>query len=289
MILSEVLAAQSLPCVLSCPYKNTRFQKNLQDLHVAGFTLARRWTARAWAPLAGWVCGVMMRSRAATRAPGLTTRFAARCFDRAAVPTSRRWLTAAQDRAPVATPGGASHGSRGSAAAPTVSLWQGEAEWQLRGEEAPVLRVPAQSTVHRVGLSVRQMILPRGFPRSVSPGYEGYTGWLAVGLFAHSFTVMVSTNALLSGFFAEMSAASWLMKDLLPPLLAGTLATRIRTLEANPKKWLGAACFANSLLGVAEFLIPHLLPLVRSLVITPRTCSASPSSSHLTCCLRSAN
>ena len=235
--------------------------KNLQDLHVAGFTLARRWTARAWAPLADWVCGVMMmRACAATRAPGLTTRFAARCFDRAALPTSRRWLTAAQDRAPVATPGGASHGSRGSAAAPTVSLWQGEAEWQLRGEEAPVLRVPAQSTVHRVGLSVRQMILPRGFPRSVSPGYEGYTGWLAVGLFAHSFTVMVSTNALLSGFFAEMSAASWLMKDLLPPLLAGTLATRIRTLEANPKKWLGAACFANSLLGVAEFLIPHLLP-----------------------------
>ena len=28
MILSEVLAAQSLPCVLSCPYKNTRFQKS---------------------------------------------------------------------------------------------------------------------------------------------------------------------------------------------------------------------------------------------------------------------
>ena len=27
MILSEVLAAQSLPCVLSCPYKNTRFQE----------------------------------------------------------------------------------------------------------------------------------------------------------------------------------------------------------------------------------------------------------------------
>ena len=107
---------------------------------------------------------------------------------------------------------------------------------------------------------MRQMILPRGFPQSVSPGYEGYTGWLAAGLFAHSFTVMVSTNALLSGFFAEMSAASWLMKDLLPPLLAGTLASRIRTLEANPKKWLGAACFANSLFGVAEFLIPHLLP-----------------------------
>ena len=62
------------------------------------------------------------------------------------------------------------------------------------------------------------MILPRGFPQSVSPGYEGYTGWLAAlrvrltlplpltltltrytgwlaaGLFAHSFTVMVSTK-----------------------------------------------------------------------------------------------
>ena len=123
-----------------------------------------------------------------------------------------------------------------------------------------MFRAPSQSALHRLGLGVRQMVVPRGFPGSVSPGYEGYTGWLAVGLFAHSFTVMVSTNALLSGFFAEMSAASWLLKDLLPPLLAGTLASRIRTLEANPKKWLGAACFANSLLGMAEFLIPHLMP-----------------------------
>jgi hypothetical protein len=57
-----------------------------------------------------------------------------------------------------------------------------------------------------------------------------------------------------------MSAASWLMKDLLPPLVAGALASRILTLEANPKRWLGAACFSNSLLGGVEFLIPHLLP-----------------------------
>ena len=100
----------------------------------------------------------MLRACAARRAPSLTPRFAARCFDRAAVPTGHRWLTAGQDRAaPVATPGGASHGSRGSAAAPTVSLWQGDAEWQLRGEVAPVLRVPAQSTLHRLGLSVRRL------------------------------------------------------------------------------------------------------------------------------------
>jgi hypothetical protein len=109
---------------------------------------------------------------------------------------------------------------------------------------------------------MREMVLPRGYPASVSHGYAGYTGWLAAGLFAHSFMVMVSTNALLTGFFVEMSAASWLVKDLLPPLVAGTLATRIRTLEQNPKKWLGAACFANSLLGGAEFLIPHMLPQV---------------------------
>ena len=36
MILSEVLAAQSLPCVLSCPYKNTRFQ-NKGDLTICTF------------------------------------------------------------------------------------------------------------------------------------------------------------------------------------------------------------------------------------------------------------
>ena len=150
---------------------------------------------------------------------------------------------------------------------PPTSLRQGTSEWKLRPAAKPVLirggvlqgnatqQLRAKAEAH-----VREMVLPKGYPNSVSPGYAGYAGWLATGLFAHSFMVMVSTNALLSGFFAEMSAASWLMKDLLPPLVAGTLATRIRTLEQNPKKWLGAACFANSLLGCAEFLIPHLLP-----------------------------
>ena len=142
---------------------------------------------------------------------------------------------------------------------PAALLRQGHSEWQLRPAAAPVrirgcggAQDALQAWLRGHAKDVRLMILPRGYPRSVSPGYAGYTGWLAAGLFAHSFTVMVSTNALLSGFFAEMSAASWLMKDLIPPLLAGALATNIRTLEANPKKWLGAACFANSLLGCVE-------------------------------------
>ena len=161
-------------------------------------------------------------------------------------------------------------------------LRQGEAEWELKEtrprSQARKSRDACSSAAFAAGDSVlllrsrgeagftlplahaQQMLLPRGYPHSVAPGFGGYMGWLGAGLFAHSFTVMVSTNALLSGFFAEMSAASWLMKDLLPPLVAGALASRIRSLEANPKRWLGAACFANSLLGVTEFMIPHLLP-----------------------------
>ena len=143
------------------------------------------------------------------------------------------------------------------------SLKQGQFEWRLNKSTPPELQ---QNNGHLLGPlrrrtdAVQTMLLPRGYPHTVSQGYIGYTSWLAAGLFAHSFTVMVSTNALLSGFFAEMSAASWLTKDLLPPLVAGTLASRIRSLEANPKSWLGAACFANSLFVGAEFLIPHLLP-----------------------------
>ena len=154
---------------------------------------------------------------------------------------------------------------KGSRTSPPASLRQGESQWHLPVASAPVLSRSAQDRdwvehVRHATSDLQQMALPRGFPHTVATGYAGYTGWLAAGLFAHSFTVMVSSNALLSGFFAEMSAASWLAKDLLPPLLAGTLATRIRTLEVNPKKWFGAACFANSILGCAEFLIPHLLP-----------------------------
>ena len=146
-----------------------------------------------------------------------------------------------------------------------ASLRQGNTEWKLQPASVPVLHrngledgIPQQ--LYRRALDARHVVLPRGFPESVAPGYQGYTIWLATGLFAHSFTLMVSTNALLSGFFAEMSAASWLMKDLVPPLLAGSIASRITTLEANPKKWLTAACFANSVLGGVEFLVPHLLP-----------------------------
>ena len=138
----------------------------------------------------------------------------------------------------------AMRGSRRCASSGTVTstaLSQGDREWQLRPSAQPVLKRggaqdDALQLLRRRAYDAQQMVLPRGFPHSVAPGYAGYTGWLAAGLFAHSFTVMVSTNALLSGFFAEMSAASWLMKDLLPPLLAGTLASRIRTLEANPKR-----------------------------------------------------
>ena len=145
------------------------------------------------------------------------------------------------------------------------SLRQGQSEWRLDTSSPELRRDNDNDSVldqllRSRAVATHRMLLPRGYPDSVSPGYLGYTSWLAVGLFAHSFTVMVSTNALLSGFFAEMSAASWLMKDLLPPLVAGTLASRIRTLEANPKRWLGAACFTNSLLGCTEFLIPHVLP-----------------------------
>jgi hypothetical protein len=142
----------------------------------------------------------------------------------------------------------AAHHHRCMAAMPdraAQTLRQGHSEWRLGTPILPELKRDDDglaADLQRRVTEVPRMLLPRGYPHTVAPGYLGYTSWLAVGLFAHSLTVMVSTNALLSGFFAEMSAASWLMKDLLPPLVAGTLASRIRTLEANPKRWLGAAC-----------------------------------------------
>ena len=152
------------------------------------------------------------------------------------------------------------HQSSPTPSAAGLSIKQGQTEWHLDPTKSTLPELQHRDTLLKPADAVSTMLLPRGYPHTVSHGYVGYTSWLAAGLFAHSFTVMVSTNALLSGFFAEMSAASWLMKDLLPPLVAGTLASRIRTLEANPKRWLGAACFANSLFVATEFLIPHLLP-----------------------------
>lgn len=174
---------------------------------------------------------------------------------------------------------------------PQALLKQGGAEWLLGPSGAPVLASnPHGSFVQWLSSSAQEakhMVLPRGYPESAAPGYGGYTGWLAAGLFAHSFTVMVSTNALLSGFFAEMSAASWLMKDLLPPLVAGTLASRIHSLEASPH-----LVDLRARASPPPRRVSAHLPLRRTRRSGCRPpalrtrCSAAPSSSSRTCCPR---
>ena len=74
--------------------------------------------------------------------------------------------------------------------------------------------------------------------------------------------VMVSTNALLQGFFAELSAASWLVKDLLPPLLAGVVAGRITSGArdvATASAAAAAAAVAAAHIGAGERRQPALL------------------------------
>ena len=196
-----------------------------------------------------------------------------------------RWCASMPNRT-AANQSAPTHQSSPTPSSAVLSIKQGQTEWHLDPTKSTLPELQHRDTLLKPADVVSTMLLPRGYPHTVSHGYVGYTSWLAAGLFAHSFTVMVSTNALLSGFFAEMSAASWLMKDLLPPLLAGTLASRIHSLEASPHL-VDLRARASPPRRVSAHL--PLRRTRRSGCRPPalRTrCSAAPSSSSRTCCPR---
>ncbi|XP_055464851.1 RUS family member 1 isoform X2 [Psammomys obesus] len=173
---------------------------------------------------------------------------------------------AASLRAPLCTEQFGSGAPRGCRAAADGSLhWEGAPRrgWLSRaptakpgqdagGGGAPWAALPVLS-------GLRAVLLPRGFPDSVSPDYLPYQLWDSVQAFASSLSGSLATQAVLQGLGvgdakASVSAATstWLVKDS-----TGMLGRIIfawwkgSKLDCNAKQW---RLFADILNDIAMFL-----------------------------------
>uniref|UniRef100_D6RDS0 RUS family member 1 n=1 Tax=Mus musculus TaxID=10090 RepID=D6RDS0_MOUSE len=173
---------------------------------------------------------------------------------------------AASLRAPLCTEQFGSGAPRGCSAAADGSLqWDGARRWGWLSR-APIAK-PGQHAGGGGGpwaaltalSGLRSVLLPQGFPDSVSPDYLPYQLWDSVQAFASSLSGSLATQAVLQGLGvgnakASVSAATstWLVKDS-----TGMLGRIIfawwkgSKLDCNAKQW---RLFADILNDVAMFL-----------------------------------
>lgn len=158
-----------------------------------------------------------------------------------------------------------SRAPRGCRAAADGSLqWDGARRWgwlsqaptakpgQDAGGGGPWAALPALS-------GLRAVLLPQGFPDSVSPDYLPYQLWDSVQAFASSLSGSLATQAVLQGLGvgdakASVSAATstWLLKDSTGMLGRIVFAWwKGSKLDCNAKQW---RLFADVLNDIAMFL-----------------------------------
>ncbi|RLM66642.1 protein root UVB sensitive 1, chloroplastic [Panicum miliaceum] len=112
-----------------------------------------------------------------------------------------------------------------------------------------------------------QLLLPDGYPHSVSNDYLNYSLWRAVQGVASQISGVLSTQALLyavglgKGAIPTAAAVNWVLKDGLGYLSKITLSKFGRHFDVNPKGWrLFADLLENTAYGLEILtpVFPHL-------------------------------
>ncbi|ESL08763.1 hypothetical protein TRSC58_03529 [Trypanosoma rangeli SC58] len=101
--------------------------------------------------------------------------------------------------------------------------------------------------------------MPRGYPESCEAGFRRYFLLSLCGSSVSSFASSIGYQSILNGFFLGSSPQLWMLKDLLPALVAAYLANRIVSYENRPKFWFFVSVGMHNLSVIADMLIPSLL------------------------------
>ena len=113
--------------------------------------------------------------------------------------------------------------------------------------------------------------MPKGFPNTVADGYRSFFYHTNANVFVLAFSMTVSTQALLGGFFAGSTASIWMLKDLAPTVLSAVAANYFVSLEDRVKFWFVVASLVTQGAIIAEFLIPTIIPPAHFLVAAATT------------------
>ncbi|KAG5470596.1 hypothetical protein LSCM1_01841 [Leishmania martiniquensis] len=132
--------------------------------------------------------------------------------------------------------------------------------------------VYAPAVKHRETVSHRLRLLgmPKGFPDTTAPGFERFFYLSLSSSFVSNFASSIGYQSLLNGFFLGSSPQLWMLKDLVPALLAAYMANRVVSYENRPKFWFVVSVFMNNVTVISDMLIPSLLPnhLLAAAIVT---------------------
>ncbi|KAG5470178.1 hypothetical protein LSCM4_02872 [Leishmania orientalis] len=132
--------------------------------------------------------------------------------------------------------------------------------------------VYAPSVKHRETVSHRLRLLgmPKGFPDTTAPGFERFFYLSLSSSFVSNFASSIGYQSLLNGFFLGSSPQLWMLKDLVPALLAAYMANRVVSYENRPKFWFVVSVFMNNVTVISDMLIPSVLPnhLLAAAIVT---------------------
>ncbi|KAF8718966.1 hypothetical protein HU200_024935 [Digitaria exilis] len=136
-----------------------------------------------------------------------------------------------------------------------------------RREDLAALRRKLERSWRRCADVAVQLLLPDGYPHSVSSDYLNYSLWRAVQGVASQISGVLSTQALLyavglgKGAIPTAAAVNWVLKDGLGYLSKIMLSKFGRHFDVNPKGWrLFADLLENTAYGLEILtpVFPHL-------------------------------
>ncbi|CAJ1011328.1 putative Vitamin B6 photo-protection and homoeostasis [Leishmania naiffi] len=112
--------------------------------------------------------------------------------------------------------------------------------------------------------------MPKGFPDTTAAGFQRFFYLSLTSSFVSNFASSIGYQSLLSGFFLGSSPQLWMLKDLVPALLAAYMANQVVSYENRPKFWFVVSVLMNNIMVMSDMLIPSVVPnhLLAAAIVT---------------------
>ncbi|KPA84756.1 hypothetical protein ABB37_01247 [Leptomonas pyrrhocoris] len=135
---------------------------------------------------------------------------------------------------------------------------------------APHVRTPSVLHAESVRNRIRLFGMPKGYPDTTAKGFQSFFYLSQASAFVSNFASSIGFQSLLSGFFLGSSPQLWMLKDLIPALLAAYMANRVVSYENRPKFWFCVSVFMNNITVISDMIIPSAVPnhLLAAAIVT---------------------
>lgn len=145
--------------------------------------------------------------------------------------------------------------------AKVVELYQGSRRYNwshATGQASTPQNSLCACEVNTITEKIKYFGMPGGYPVTVAPNYRRFFHYSMVGAILSNFAASIGYQSLLGGFFAGGSPQLWILKDLIPALVATYIANRVVSYEKRPKFWFHVSVFLYNSTVLLDMFVPSL-------------------------------